>query len=249
MVDVTEYYDDRSDDSTIWYKQVVPKYYRLPSKDLPACAKVGFTYQSMTVNPAVFLPWMKSRLDEKGVRFIQTEISSIDEAQSILKSKVVVNASGLGAGDLVSDHEAFPVRGQIMLIERDADEMVIFQGSHYTYQIPRMYSGGVIVGGVAQKGNLDHGVNLELRSDILRRINLITQDRFKDVDLDKHVMQDLVGFRPSREGGHCLEQEGEVIHAYGFGSLGYTYCYGVALAVKDLVMVAADGKKSPQSKL
>lgn len=244
MVNVTEYYDDRTDDSTIWYKQVVPKYHRLPSEDLPAGAKVGFTYQSMTVNPEVFLPWIKNQLDEKGVHFIQREVSSISEALLIPKTSLVVNASGLGACDLAADRKAFPVRGQIMLIEGNSDEIVIFQGSHYTYQIPRMYSGGVIVGGVAQKGNLDHGVDPELRGDILRRINLITRVRYENVDLDKHVMKDLVGFRPSREGGYRLEQEGDVVHAYGFGSLGYTYCYGVALKVGELIGAATGREKA-----
>lgn len=249
MVNVTEYYDDRSDDSTIWYKQVVPKYRRLPSEDLPPGAEVGFTYQSMTVNPEVFLPWIKTRLDEKGVHFIQREVPSISEAQSILRTSLIVNASGMGARDLASDRGSFPVRGQIMLIEGSSDEMVIFQGSHYTYQIPRMYSGGVIVGGVAQKGNLAHGVDPELRGDILRRVNLITRGRYENVDLDKHVMRDLVGFRPSREGGFRLEKEGNVVHAYGFGSLGYTYCYGVALKVRELVRVATGGEKASWSKL
>ncbi|KAL5590387.1 hypothetical protein FOBRF1_013944 [Fusarium oxysporum] len=249
VVDVTEYYDDREDDSTIWYRRMAPKYRRLPSKDLPANAKMGFKYQSMTVNPPVFLPWIKAVLDKKAVRFIRAEVKSVEEARSILQIKRIVNASGLGAFHLANDNEVVAVRGQTMLVESDSHEMVMFQGSHYTYQIPRMYSGGVIVGGVSQPGNMDQKVDPEVRSDILRRMKLVMNDQYQDVDLDKHVMKDLVGFRPSREGGYRLEQEDDVIHAYGFNTLGYTYSYGVALKVRDLVTSATIEEAAVRSKL
>ncbi|KAI5457066.1 hypothetical protein BGZ63DRAFT_417400 [Mariannaea sp. PMI_226] len=242
VVDVTEYFDDRMDDSTIWYKQIVPKYRRLPPKDLPANAKIGFKYQSMTINPVVFLPWIKKLLENRGARFIRAEIKSIDEAQSILQAKVIVNASGLGSFELAHDNEVIAVRGQTMLVESDSHEMVMFQGSHYTYQIPRMYSGGVIIGGVSQLGNLDPKADPKTRQDILRRISLITDDQSKPVDLDQRVMKDLVGFRPHRQGGYRLGREGDVIHAYGFNTLGYTYSYGVALKVQELVKSALDEK-------
>lgn len=248
-MDVTEYYDDRSDDSTIWYKNMVPKYRLLRSKDLPANAKIGFKYQSMTVNPAVFLPWMKLLLDQKGVHFIRAEVKSFAEARSILKTPVIINASGLGAFGLASDDKVIAVRGQTMLVESDSHEMVMFQGSHYTYQIPRMFSGGVIIGGVSQPGNSDQDVDPDLRPDILQRMNAISKDRFRSVDLDKHVIADLVGFRPSRKGGYRLEREAEIIHAYGFNTLGYTYSYGVALKVCELTKSLLAEKRALRSHL
>ncbi|KAG2005313.1 hypothetical protein GB937_008856 [Aspergillus fischeri] len=249
QVDVTEYYDDRSDDATIWYKRMVPKYRRLPSEELPANAKLGFQYQSMAVNPAVFLPWIKALLDRRGVKFIRAEVASIDHARSLLKTEIIVNASGLGARHLANDEKVIAVRGQTMLVESCSHEMVMFQGSHYTYQIPRMYSGGVIIGGVSQEGDTDERVNLATRTDILRRMNLVTRGRFGSVDLNKHVVKDLVGFRPSRKGGYRLEREGGVIHAYGFNTLGYTYSYGVALKVRELVTAALEEKRRLRGKL
>ncbi|KAI2867826.1 hypothetical protein CBS147343_9839 [Aspergillus niger] len=249
VTDVTEYYDDRSDDATIWYKTLVPKYRRLPSENLPANAKLGFQYKSMTVNPAVFLPWIKILLEREGVKFIRAEIESINHTRSLLKTEIIVNASGLGARVLANDEKVVAVRGQTMLVESDSHEMVMFQGSHYTYQIPRMYSGGVIIGGVSQEGVTDESVDLATRADILRRTNLITHDRFRSLDLNKHVMKDLVGLRPSRKGGYRLEREGSVVHAYGFNTLGYTYSYGVALKVQGLVTAALEEKRSQKSRL
>lgn len=182
----------------------------------------------MTVNPAAFLPWIKRLLDSKGVQFVRAEVKSLIEAQRMLGIKIIVNASGMGALDLAGDKEVVAVRGQTMLVPSDSLEMIMFQGSHYTYQIPRMYSGGVIIGGVSQEGNYDRTATPELREDILQRVNLVTKDRFQSVDVDRDIIQDLVGFRPGRRGGYRLEREGNVIHAYGFNTLGYTYSYGVA---------------------
>lgn len=203
----------------------------------------------MTVNPAVFLPWTKILLEREGVKFIRAEIESINHARSLLKTEIIVNASGLGARVLANDEKVVAVRGQTMLVESDSHEMVMFQGSHYTYQIPRMYSGGVIIGGVSQEGGTDESVDLATRADILRRTNLITHDRFRSLDLNKHVMKDLVGLRRSRKGGYRLEREGSVVHAYGFNTLGYTYSYGVALKVQELVAAALKEKQSLKSRL
>lgn len=105
-----------------------------------------------------------------------------------------------------------------MLVENDSHEMVLLQGSHYTYQIPRMYSGGVVIRGVSQEGETDERVDLVTRADKLRRRDLVTRNRFRSVDLNKHVMKDLMGLRPSRKRGYRLEPEGSAIHAYGLNT-------------------------------
>ncbi|GKT42127.1 D-amino-acid oxidase [Colletotrichum spaethianum] len=203
----------------------------------------------MTVNPAVFLPWIKNVLEKRGVRFVRAEVKSLDEVRSVLQAKVIINATGLGAFELANDRKVIAVRGQTLLVESDSHEMIMFQGSHYTYHIPRMYSGAVIMGGVSQKGNLDGKVDPAIRSDIMRRMNLITNNKYQSLDLEKHVVADLVGFRPSREEGYRLEREGDVVHAYGFNTLGYTYSYGVALRVVELTKAMGCEKKLWKSNL
>lgn len=248
MVDVTEYFDDREDDSTIWYKRLVPKYRLLDPKDLPGGAKVGVRYQSLTVNPAIFLPWIYNLLVDRGVRFYRAEVKSIDEARSILKTQIIVNASGLGALDIAADKAVVPVRGQTLLVKSNAHEIIMFQGSHYTYQIPRMYSGGVIIGGVSQEGSWDRKVDAATRTDILQRFSQITGGQSEYSDAKNHI-KDIVAFRPSRKGGYRLEKEDSVIHAYGFNTLGYTYSYGVGLRVQELVDSVVGENKSLRSRL
>ncbi|PWY73046.1 nucleotide-binding domain-containing protein [Aspergillus heteromorphus CBS 117.55] len=235
VVDITEYYDDRDGDSTIWYKQLAPKYRRIPADQLPAGATLGFKYQSMTANPTYYLPWLKKRLDARGVRFIRAAVSSIAEARQVTGALVIVNASGLGALDLAGDADVVPVRGQTMLVQSDSHEVTMFQGSHYSYAIPRMYTGGIIIGGVAQEGRSDEAVDPETRQDILRRVRSVAPGRFDSTDLNVDVMKDCVAFRPGRKGGYRLERDGEVIHAYGFRGLGYVFNYGVGMRVREMV--------------
>lgn len=234
-VKATEFYDDRDDDSTIWYRTLVPRYRRIPTNELPTGARIGFTYQSMTVNPTVFLPWMKKELESRGVQFIRKDVTSIEQARHITGCGIIVHASGLGALHLADDKDVVAVRGQTMFVETDFDELMMLQGSQYTYVIPRMYTGGVIMGGVSQEENLDRKVDEKLRPDILERTRRLSEGSFESVDLKNPSTKDIVAFRPGRKGGYRLEAEGNVVHAYGFGSLGYTYGYGAALEVRELV--------------
>ncbi|KAE8321616.1 hypothetical protein BDV39DRAFT_210542 [Aspergillus sergii] len=234
VVKATEFYNDRDDDSTIWYKHVVPRYRLLPKGELYPGAKLGFTYQSMAVNPLVFLPWIKE-LEARGVRFIRKEVHSIEVAKHIAKCDIAMHASGLGTSQLADDKDVLPIRGQTMFLETDFDELAMFQGSHYTYVTPRMYSGGAIVGGGSQEGNLDHNVDESLRPDILRRVKRLSMGRLQSLDPSKDSTKDIVAFRPGRKGGYRIEGDGSVVHAYGFGSLWYVYSYGAALKVLELV--------------
>lgn len=185
---------------------------------------------------------------DKGVRFYQAEVKSIDEARSILETQVIVNASGLGALDIAADKAVVPVRGQTLHVKSNSHEIVMFQGSYYTYQIPRMYSGGVIIGGVSQEGSWDKKADAVTRTDIIQRFKELTQGKVDYSDPQKHI-QDIVAFRPGRKGGYRLEREGSVIHAYGFNTLGYTYSYGVGLRVKKLVDSILGESKPPRSRL
>ncbi|KAJ5304952.1 uncharacterized protein N7443_004612 [Penicillium atrosanguineum] len=248
VVKATEFYDDRDDDSTVWYKSLVPQYRRIPTEDLPKGVKVGFTYKTMTVNPVVFLPWVRKQLEARGVCFIRKEVSEIEEVKRITGNEVIVHATGLGAYNLADDKDVVAHRGQTMFVKTDFDELMMLQGSQYTYIIPRMHSGGVIIGGISQEGNLDREVDQKLRPDILARVQNISKNRLESVDLESPSTKNIVAFRPGRKGGYRLESEGKVVHAYGFGGMGYIYGYGAALEVRGLVE-AMMKLKPPRSRL
>lgn len=172
---------------------------------------------------------------------MRREISSLRELKDITGADILINASGLGARELASDSNVHAIRGQTMLISCPDEydplykEAFIFQGSHYTYALPRKTSGGMILGGVSQAHNESAAVDPELRPDFLKRANTLTRGLYDWVDLKKDIRRDIVGFRPARTGGARVERVGQIVHAYGVAGLGYVLAFGVAAEVVRLV--------------
>lgn len=243
-MDVTEYYDDRPNNAHIWYESDVPGFQRIEQSKLPSGVTIGYTFKGMVANPNQLLPWLMEELKSRGVSFIHKTVSSFNEVRALTGAEMVINASGLGARDLASDENVQGVRGQTLFVKTpNLDKTIIRQGSQYTYVIPRPSDGGVILGGVTQSGNFSSDPDPAVREDVLRRINIMTGNAFPNVRGSGQFVQDFVGFRPSRKGGIRLERQGNVVHAYGLGSFGYLYAFGVAQEILNLV----DG--TPKSKL
>jgi len=231
VLPMTEYFDDRSDDGDIWYKDLVPEYRIIDKKSLPEGCTFGVKYVSLSMNPTHLLPYLKEKLEKMGVNFIRAEVKSFDEARRLTGTKLVVNASGVGAKTF-GDSSVKPIRGQTMFVKTKFNKLVMKEGSEYTYVIPRANSGGVIMGGI-KSDRLDADVDVDLKRDILTRVNRITNGAFKDLDLNS--VTDIVGFRPGRDGGLRVEKEGAVVHAYGVAGAGYIYSLGIAKRVGELI--------------
>jgi D-amino-acid oxidase len=229
---MTEYFDDRNDDPDIWYQKLMPDYEVIPKDELPDGVSMGLKYTALAMNPLLLLPWLKKNLEENGVIFIRRELKSLDEAREITKTRIIINASGVGAKELASDEAVLPVRGQTMFVKTDFEELFMREGSEYTYVIPRAGSGGVIMGGI-KSDRLDAEVDVGLKSDILKRVNHMTKGAFAGLDLGS--VTDIVGFRPGRKAGIRVERDGDVVHAYGAEGAGYIYSFGVAEKVKKLI--------------
>jgi D-amino-acid oxidase len=229
---MTEYFDTIYDESEIWYKTLMPDYRVIPASELPPRTTFGIKYTAMAMNPSMLLPWLKTKLVAKGVKFIRAEVKSIDEACALAKANLIINASGVGARKFAGDENVKPVRGQTMFVKTGFSELVMKEGTEYTYVIPRAGSGGVIMGGI-KSDRLDSEVDVELKSDILTRVNRITNGAFEG--LDTSTVTDIVGFRPGRKGGLRVERDGNVVHAYGLEGAGYIYSFGVAERVRDLI--------------
>jgi hypothetical protein len=229
---MTEYFDDQSEDSNIWYKTLMPDYRVIPGSELPSGVSLGVNYTAIAMNPLILLSWLKKKLDENAVKFVRAEVKTLEEARRITKAKIIVNASGVGAQTLATDDAVTPVRGQTMFVKTDFNELFMREGSEYTYVIPRPGSGGVIMGGI-KSDRIDTEVDVELKSDILRRVNHITNGAFGGLDLAS--VTDIVGFRPGRRNGLRVEREGDIVHAYGLEGAGYIYSFGVAEKVRNLI--------------
>lgn len=131
----------------------------------------------------------------------------------------------------------------------DAKKTVTRQNADgsWNFLVPRGFNGGTIVGGTKEPHDWSTEAKPETREYLLQRgrglrpfasANGTAEDSL-------HVIADVVGRRPTREGGVRLEKEligitGDVkehavIHAYGAGGRGYELSWGIASEVANLV--------------
>ena len=64
---------------------------------MPAGAQSGIAFTTVSLNPQLYLPWLKDELVARGVNFIRKRVYSIGEAAEIAGTNgVVINATALG---------------------------------------------------------------------------------------------------------------------------------------------------------
>lgn len=143
----------------------------------------------------------------------------------------------------------------------DATKTVTRQNKDGTWSfiIPRFFSGGTIVGGTKQPGNWSVEPDADTRETLLaggrelRQFASSSANKSEDVS----VIADVVGRRPTRDGGMRIELErrpvsgrqATVLHAYGAGGRGYEISWGVAGEVAQLASDFLATKRSLGSKL
>jgi glycine/D-amino acid oxidase-like deaminating enzyme len=138
---------------------------------LPVCISAllhafGFLIQvdkTVVLNPSIFLPWLKQRLEHSGVLFSRIEVNSLSELRH-LEHDILINATGVGSASLedVKDPNIQMIRGQTIVVKHGySKSWQRDDGKTYTYAIPRM-DGTVVLGGVRQYGRTS--VSLSLRN-------------------------------------------------------------------------------------
>jgi D-amino-acid oxidase len=159
-------------------------------------------------------------------------VESLEEALSA--APVVVNCTGLGAGELANDGTMFPIRGQVVMVENPGVERFTLDagehGEEVMYVIPR--SRDVVLGGTASE-TWDERPDEESARRILARCASV-----EPALRHARVLRHAVGLRPGRpmvrvEREHAAG--GAVIHNYGHGGSGVTVCWGCAEEVLGLV--------------
>ena len=70
----------------------------LPSDHpFPVNARSGVQFDTYSVNPEAYLPWLKSELEGRGVKFVRRRVHSLDETCELAgENGAVINATALG---------------------------------------------------------------------------------------------------------------------------------------------------------
>lgn len=138
----------------LWYHEIVPGYQELSPAQLPKgqTADVAVKYNSFTLTPAVFLPWLRGRLESTGVTFKRIETINSLGALSYLGHDILINASGLGSMTLgdVQDEKIITDRTYTAVVKSEfGGSFVRRAATGYTYIFGR-HDGTAVLGGISE---------------------------------------------------------------------------------------------------
>ena len=221
----------RPDPDRSW-TDALPHHTEAAAQDLPSGATSGVRVTVPVITTPVYLRWLAGRCAELGVRTVHRSLASVDELHGL--ADVAVVAAGLRSGELLDDDSVFPVRGQVVRLANpglthwvtDEDDP-----AGITYVIPRRED--VVVGGTAETGSWDEGVDREAERAMLSRATALVPA------LDGlSVLSRAAGLRPARAAVRLERVPGRalpVLACYGHGGAGVTLSWGCAEQVADLV--------------
>jgi len=206
-----------------WWSAVVPDY-----EDHGR--EWRFTVPTVEMDP--YLRWLVARLAGAGVTLEHRRLASLAEAAEL--APVVVNATGLAAGELCADTAVVPARGRIVLVANPGIETSVRDEHHpagMAYVHPR--SRDVVLGGTYELGEWDTGPDPRVAREIVARCTELVPEL-----AGAPVLGELAGLRPVRRGGprvgadpQGLPGGARLIHNYGHGGAGVTLSWGCAGSV------------------
>ncbi len=224
-----------------WWRDAVPGFRRASPDELLPGFRDGYVFAAPVIETPRYMSYLRDRFEANGGTIIQQTLT--DLAEAFARAAIVVNCTGLGARELVSDQGVYPIRGQIVRLEPHASSDMLHQRFIFdehgpnglTYIVPR--SDGYILGGTAERDNADLTPDPLVAAAIQARA-IALQPALRELPVAAH----LVGLRPGRD-AVCLElrnwgQGNILIHNYGHGGAGVTLSWGCAEAVVALLKQA-----------
>ncbi len=145
------------------YADFYPQLREMGSTDHPFPVANVRHYDTMLIEPAVFLPALMSDFHSAGGKLNIREFSNAEEILA-LDEDVIFNCTGLGSHALFGDEALMPVKGQLtfLLPQEEVEYNVLGNGGLYMF--PR--SDGILLGGTYERGEW----SLEPDPEATRRI-------------------------------------------------------------------------------
>lgn len=132
------------------YVAMYPQHRDLAPNEHPFPARHVRHYNTMLIEPAVYLPAVMSDFYGAGGRIEVREFRQQGEIQG-LPETVVINCTGLGARTLFEDRELFPIKGQLSFLLPQSEVDYLILGNQGLYMFPRR--DGILLGGTFERND------------------------------------------------------------------------------------------------
>ncbi|MGH3656446.1 MAG: FAD-dependent oxidoreductase [Micromonosporaceae bacterium] len=201
--------------------------------ELPDRMVTGWRYRAPLIDMPVYLDHLSSWVASLGVEVTQRRVASLDGAEF---ANVVVNCTGLGAGELARDRNLHPVRGEQVVVANPGLTEFFMEDRGSSSDLVGIYPHGdhVVLGGSAVPDSASRDVDQAAVRRIIERCA-----EFFPALRTAAVLDHRVGVRPVRPTVRIeterLSSGRWCVHNYGHGGAGVTLSWGCARSVADLV--------------
>jgi D-amino-acid oxidase len=103
----------------------------------------GFKYQTLLIEPPIFLPKLDANLRARNVQFIPRTFSDAADVLASVQENIIVNCTGLGSKKIWNDAEVMPIKGQLALLPPQPQLQYLYGQDGYMF--PR--ADAVVIGG------------------------------------------------------------------------------------------------------
>ncbi|KAF2086473.1 nucleotide-binding domain-containing protein [Saccharata proteae CBS 121410] len=236
--------------ANIWCAPQMHNFKVLPTTSLAPDIIAGVSHDCISIDTAKYLQYLADRVRSLGGVILRAPLptssglsGALLTAERIIRSNSVtrpvnafVNATGIGARDLVPDPAVYPIRGQTVSVRGTAHQIsTVVRADVGSYVIPRGRSGITILGGTRQPDNWNPDPEPETTKLILESCKKLAPELLNEKG-EFEVLRVNVGRRPGRRGGPRVEveevgtEEGRriVVHEYGHAGAGYQNSFGSA---------------------
>jgi D-amino-acid oxidase len=194
--------------------------------------KSGFSLRVPLMDTTIYLDYLAARFLKAGGEInANVHFKNLEEVDS--KSDLVINCAGIGARELVRDHDLEPHRGQVAIVPgiEGLSCAIVCDDEPLMYAIPRAKD--CVFGGT-------NTISDNLVADPATTHQIVAEcSGVLNIERPR-VLVERVGLRPFRRSGVRLERDRlrdsrSVIHNYGHGGAGFTLSWGCARQVLEAV--------------
>ncbi len=209
--------------------------------ELPAGFSAGYRFTVPLIDMPTYLAYLLRRLDAAGGTVERRRLVSLADAGP---AALIVNCTGLGAQELVPDHDLRPIRGQHVVVTNPGLTEFFSEDTGLLPDLLCFYPHGdtVVLGGTAIDGEGSLALDEKAAAGILARCVEVEPRLAK-----ARVLEHRLGARPTRAMVRVEAERAEdgtvVVHNYGHGGAGVTLSWGCAEEAASLL--AADRADRP----